>query len=47
LHMGTDIYEDRDLEVTSFLSINHDEQIAAVNHELATRGASSPLKQSA
>ncbi len=30
-HMGLDIYEDRDLEVTSFLPINIADQIAAIN----------------
>ena len=35
LHPGVDIYEDRDLEVTSFLAINVDKQIALVNEALA------------
>lgn len=44
MHMGTDIYEDRDLEVTSFLSINIADQIAAINVALET---DAPIKQSA
>ncbi|HHI81651.1 MAG TPA: hypothetical protein ENJ99_00710 [Rhizobiales bacterium] len=35
LHPGVDIYEDRDLEITSFLAINVDKQIALVNEALA------------
>lgn len=33
-HMGQDIYEDRDLEVTSFVPINTDEQIASIDGAL-------------
>lgn len=35
LHMGEDIYEDRDLEVTSFLHISIEKQIAAVDEAMA------------
>jgi hypothetical protein len=34
LHMGVDIYEDRDLELTSFIPINIQDQIAAVDDAL-------------
>lgn len=43
-HMGTDIYEDRDLEVTSFLPIKIGDQIAAISDALETRA---PIKQTA
>ena len=44
LHMGKDVYEDRDLEITSFLSINAQDQIKAVNSALSN---STPVRQSA
>ncbi|VAW00996.1 hypothetical protein MNBD_ALPHA08-1219 [hydrothermal vent metagenome] len=47
LHMGIDIYEDRDLEVTSFLPINIGDQIAAVSQALETRQDNAPIKKSA
>jgi len=40
LHPGTDIYEDRDLELTSFLSISIDNQVEAINAELNNRAPS-------
>ena len=44
MHMGTDIYEDRDLEVTSFLPISIADQIAAIDQAL---DAKTPVKKSA
>lgn len=44
LHPGIDIYEDRDLELTSFLSINIADQIAAINNALE---AAAPTHQTA
>ena len=44
LHMGIDIYEDRDLEQTSYLPVSTESQIAAVKLAL---GAASPMKKSA
>jgi hypothetical protein len=34
-HPGVDVYEDRDLEVTGWLAISVDEQLAAVRAALA------------
>jgi len=39
-HPDNDVYEDRDLEVTSQLHINVDEQLELVNRELASRNTS-------
>jgi hypothetical protein len=36
LHAGVDVYEDRDLEITSSMDISVDDQIAAVEKALAT-----------
>ncbi len=47
LHMGTDIYEDRDLEVTSFLPINTEDQIAAINDAIESLQDSPPIKKTA
>lgn len=44
LHMGTDIYEDRDLEVASFLPVNIQDQIAAISDAQKTRAL---IKQTA
>ncbi len=44
LHMGTDIYEDRKLEMTSFLPINIVDQVEAVNNALE---ATAPIQQTA
>jgi len=44
LHMGVDIYEDRELEVTSFLAINTQDQISAIADALSAR---QPTKQTA
>jgi len=48
LHPGTDIYEDRNLELTSFLSINIADQVAAIQDELGRRDVSAqPVAKSA
>jgi hypothetical protein len=44
LHMGIDIYEDRDLEQTSYLPVSIENQIAAVKLAMS---AASPMKKSA
>jgi len=44
LHMGKDVYEDRDLEVTSFLLINTQDQIKAIEQALE---ACAPARQTA
>lgn len=47
MHMGRDIYEDRDLEITSFLPINISDQIKAINTALSDLDQSETLAQSA
>jgi len=39
-HPGNDVYEDRDLEITSQLPVDVDEQLALVNKELEARAGS-------
>lgn len=38
-HPGTDVYEDRDLEITSQLTVDVDEQLSLVNDELSARAS--------